>query len=528
MVRQYRKQWLKWHKGYERKAYVVFKKAFKEIADEIPFDKITPTTYEAIIDFYISEDMITKAYKKVYEEVGLIHGKRVGRQINKQINQKNFNPDVFSSEFFKNILGWLVEYGGERIRTVKKTYASYIIEIIADSLEEGRTTEEISYDIKNKVKNRKYFAWQTLRIARTETTTATNYASTISGAVSGVYMDKVWISGQDKRTRRPPLSEFDHYDMNEKRVKLEETFNVSGEELLYPGDPKGSAGNVINCRCSVAQVVRKDKDGNIMFIEDKIPVRDFYPNTNTFTPAKTLKEAEEYAISVGVKADYSKLTLQQANSINKAMYNVKNKLKKDIYLDLKEIKIVDTNDFHARAEKGVLSINGRTWNNDSLRKHNSRLSELKQGRLKEIERLKQEILNDPEEYYVDKKRILEEIEFNKKWLKELNGQIEFSTVSVDIISSTEHELGHYINRYLSKNSKYTDEFVADIARFNREDRSQLMYRLDLIAEKEGYKIGQYATRNASEYFAESWAAFMQGKENVINKELLKIFKLISK
>jgi hypothetical protein len=33
---------------------------------------------------------------------------------------------------------------------------------------------------------------------------------------------------------------------------------------MFPGDPKGSAGNVVNCRCSVAQVVRRDKDGNIM------------------------------------------------------------------------------------------------------------------------------------------------------------------------------------------------------------------------------------------------------------------------
>ena len=26
-------------------------------------------------------------------------------------------------------------------------------------------------------------------------------------------------------------------------------FNVGGELLMYPSDPKGSAANVINCRC---------------------------------------------------------------------------------------------------------------------------------------------------------------------------------------------------------------------------------------------------------------------------------------
>ena len=79
-------------------------------------------------------------------------------------------------------------------------------------------------------------------------------------------MDKVWISALDARTRQAPDSKFDHYDMNQKRVPLDKPFNVSGEKLMFPGDPKGSGGNVINCRCSVAQVVRRDKDGNIIRI----------------------------------------------------------------------------------------------------------------------------------------------------------------------------------------------------------------------------------------------------------------------
>ena len=31
-----------------------------------------------------------------------------------------------------------------------------------------------------------------------------------------------------------------------------DTFDVDGEQLAYPGDPSGSAGNVINCRCTIA------------------------------------------------------------------------------------------------------------------------------------------------------------------------------------------------------------------------------------------------------------------------------------
>jgi len=32
---------------------------------------------------------------------------------------------------------------------------------------------------------------------------------------------------------------------------MEEPFDVDGEDLQYPGDPAGSAGNTINCLCSM-------------------------------------------------------------------------------------------------------------------------------------------------------------------------------------------------------------------------------------------------------------------------------------
>jgi len=129
------------------------------------------------------------------------------------------------------------------------------------------------------IKSRNFYRWQALRIARTETTAASNYAATVSSSVSGVLMDKVWISALDERTRQ---GKFNHLEMNQKRVPLDKPFNVSGEKLMFPGDPKGSGGNVINCRCSVAQVVRRDADGNIMRIADvETPVRNIIPNIGT-------------------------------------------------------------------------------------------------------------------------------------------------------------------------------------------------------------------------------------------------------
>jgi len=60
---------------------------------------------------------------------------------------------------------------------------------------------------------------------------------------------KGWISRRDGLVR---TGKFDHLEPDEsgQRVKISEPFTVSGESLMFPGDPVGSAGNVINCRCT--------------------------------------------------------------------------------------------------------------------------------------------------------------------------------------------------------------------------------------------------------------------------------------
>ena len=45
--------------------------------------------------------------------------------------------------------------------------------------------------------------------------------------------------------------------MDNQSVGLEEMFDIGGERMDHPGDPVGSAENVINCRCAIAFKVKK-------------------------------------------------------------------------------------------------------------------------------------------------------------------------------------------------------------------------------------------------------------------------------
>jgi hypothetical protein len=88
--------------------------------------------------------------------------------------------------------------------------------------------------------------WQTRaeRISRTETTGAYNAGALDAGFVEGQRV-KVWMTTGDDRTRA------EHLAASGQCVPLEDTFTVGGEALEMPGDPSGSAGMTINCRCTI-------------------------------------------------------------------------------------------------------------------------------------------------------------------------------------------------------------------------------------------------------------------------------------
>ena len=263
-ITSYRKTYQRWLKQYEKQAYKELRKAFKKWGNSIPFSMMTEQNYEQMVDVVVLESPMVIAYEKLYTDIGLVHGKRTGRQINKEL--KFFKPGDFESEFIKNIRNFLLTANmSERITSVEGTYISTIQKLLANRLEDGKTIAEASREIEKIVKKPNFYRWQAERIARTETTTAANFAAVEANEVTDFVMEKVWISGSDNRVRRTPPNEYDHQDLNGKTVGPKEAFKTSrGEMLMFPGDTNGSAGNIINCRCSVAFRPVRDANGDLI------------------------------------------------------------------------------------------------------------------------------------------------------------------------------------------------------------------------------------------------------------------------
>lgn len=241
-----------------------FRKQLRKSVKKIKFSQLDGYNHRILVDLNILEEDIEKAYINSYDKVGRLYGNRVGRAINKET--KNFSPDSFTSSFQQTLIEWIRENAGLRITSVRQTLVEYLIKEIEKGISKGLTIREVAANMDKLVNSRNFYRWQALRIARTETTAAANYGATIAGNDSGVVLEKLWISSNDSRTRQLEKGdEYDHMDMQGVKVDQEGAFNVQGDFLRFPGDPLGSPANVINCRCTVALVPKRDSNGRLVF-----------------------------------------------------------------------------------------------------------------------------------------------------------------------------------------------------------------------------------------------------------------------
>ena len=262
---RYREQYLRWHKSYEKRATKELLKVFKKWTKEI---RLTGQSNQWIhqIDEQFDEEDLIKAYVKIYTEIGLVHGKRIGKAAN--MSQKDFNPNFFK-EFYQNYIGtYLQQIGLTRIYEVRSAFVTFLSEILTERSIISPDPSTIATWIQKQAGKRSFYRWQAIRIARTESTSASNLGGINAIKDSGYVMDKIWVSAQDPRTRRNPDQWFDHYHMNGKKVRTDEKFKMSStkghsDELDYPGDPKGHPANIINCRCTLIYKPRK-VDGRLV------------------------------------------------------------------------------------------------------------------------------------------------------------------------------------------------------------------------------------------------------------------------
>lgn len=146
----------------------------------------------------------------------------------------------------------------------KKEYLTRLFDTVKGDLMTGLMRGESIPKLARRIKNTTERSMRdSVRIARTETTRAQNASKMDVGEYGkslGFILRKRWVATRDDRCRQG------HWDMNGVTVGQDEPFIVplykmvngqwvfeKNEEMLFPGDVSlgASAGNVINCRCTM-------------------------------------------------------------------------------------------------------------------------------------------------------------------------------------------------------------------------------------------------------------------------------------
>ena len=220
---------------YRRQFYDVLNRYFKQFAKGI--EKSYQTRSQILLDIELRKQtqklkfILTVLYRTVayaFKDYAL------GRYFAKD----------FDDDFEKQLAEFIDFNTATWVSEIDDTTRRRLANVIANSYNEGLSTEATGVALRNTVIG--MGVYRANLISRTEVHRVASFAN--EAVAENMKIDgtmKEWIAVLDDRTR------ITHAYASGQMVPQKEFFIVGGERLKYPGDPRGSAGETINCRCAV-------------------------------------------------------------------------------------------------------------------------------------------------------------------------------------------------------------------------------------------------------------------------------------
>jgi len=211
-------------------------------------EKYDPTELIFQIPQLIPVEPVYNIYDRLYKQLGYKYYRTTRKELLRAENKAFENKGEWE-QAIQIYIDTEVATRITGVTEVSRTITEKAIrEAVQEGLENGYGIEKTKRLIAQSV-DAKWLAMRRNRarvIARTETITSLNHASYQGALSTGLEVQKAWLSYKDSRTRE------DHYEMNSNDyIPLDADFNVGGQLMLHPGDPRGSAAQVINCRCGL-------------------------------------------------------------------------------------------------------------------------------------------------------------------------------------------------------------------------------------------------------------------------------------
>lgn len=147
-----------------------------------------------------------------------------------------------------------------KIQGIANTTQRAIAKVVEDAINQGISITEISKAIREQ-SNGEVNKSRSVLIARTETVSAMNKGRRMAMYTSNLEWEKKWLDTADDRTRLSHrlIAEQGYRALSADYWLVDRTGNL--EPADCPGDPKLSAENICNCRCTETYQVMRDAAG---------------------------------------------------------------------------------------------------------------------------------------------------------------------------------------------------------------------------------------------------------------------------
>ena len=219
---------------FRRQYYKVLNKYFKEFANKIEIAYQTRSQIMLDMELRKQADKLKLILTTLYRSVAYAF---------KDYALGRFFSKDFDDDFENQLAEFIALNTGIWVADIDETTRKRLAKVIDNSYNEGLSVEATGVALRNTVIG--MGVYRANLISRTEVHRVAGFAN--EAVAENMNIDgtvKEWVAIQDARTR------LSHSIAAGQRVPLESDFVVGGERLKYPGDPKGSAGNTINCRCA--------------------------------------------------------------------------------------------------------------------------------------------------------------------------------------------------------------------------------------------------------------------------------------
>jgi len=219
---------------FRRQYYKVLNRYFKEFANKVEIAYQTRSQIMLDTELRKQADKLKLILTTLYRSVAYAF---------KDYALGRFFSKDFDDDFEKQLSEFIDYNTGVWVADIDETTRKRLAKVIDNSYNDGLSVEATGVALRNTVIG--MGVYRANLISRTEVHRVAGFAN--EAVAENMNIDgtvKEWVAIQDARTR------LSHSIAAGQRVPLESDFVVGGERLKYPGDPKGSAGNTINCRCA--------------------------------------------------------------------------------------------------------------------------------------------------------------------------------------------------------------------------------------------------------------------------------------